>query len=141
MAMIGRCERIPLVFNQYYFKKSVLQTESLTNHKYDEITDQDKKLFCKFCKSGITDLDAAIFVNGAQTHTFSNPAGFIYTIHCFDSAPGCDVVGEGSYEHTWFNGYEWKIAICHSCKQQLGWLFSNDDYFYGLISDHLINAI
>lgn len=139
--MISKGEQMLLVSSQYYFKKPVFQTENLTNYKHDELIEQNKKLFCKFCKNGITDLDAAIFVNGSQTHTFSNPAGFIYTIQCFDSAPGCDVVGEGTNEHTWFHGYEWQIAICHSCRRQLGWLFSNDDYFYGLISDHLINAI
>lgn len=139
--MIGKGEHMPLVLDQYYFKKSVLQTESLTNHKHDELTEQNKNLFCKFCKNSITDLDATIFVNGSQTHTFTNPAGLIYTVHCFDSAPGCDVIGDGTDEHTWFHGYEWQIAICNSCKQQLGWLFSNNDHFYGLINDHLINSI
>jgi hypothetical protein len=102
--------------------------------------DRVKIYFVSFNKNGITDLDAAIFVNGSRTHRFSNPAGFIYTIQFFDSAPGCDVVGGGTDKHTWLHDYEWQIAKCHSCGQQFGSLFSNGEHFYGLISDHLINT-
>ena len=128
-----------LVFDKYWFKKSEFQTEKLTSqkHDYDERIEENKKLFCTFCKSHITDLDAVISINGAQSHTFSNPAGFIYSINCFQSAPGCQTAGESSSEYTWFSGYEWQIAICHSCREQLGWLFSNGQQFYALIADRL----
>jgi len=129
-----------VVCDKYFFKQSLLKVENVTKSKHDEATEQNKNLFCKFCKSSITDLDAVIFVNGAQSHTFSNPAGYIYTIQCFNTAPGCDIVGVSSDEHTWFNGYVWQIAVCNSCREQLGWLFSEHDQFYGLISDRLVTS-
>lgn len=129
-----------LVWDQYCFKNTDLQTEKLSSQESEnnEAADENKKLCCNFCKNTITELNAAISINGEHTHTFSNPTGYTYTINCFQSAPGCLTIGDGTGEHTWFNGYEWQVAVCHSCKEQLGWLFSNDQQFYALIADRLI---
>lgn len=128
-----------LVWNQQYFKKTDLQAEKSTSTdiENDEIAEENKKLYCTFCKNHVTDLAAGISINGQLTHTFSNPAGYAYTINCYESAPGCLIIGEGTYEFTWFKGYEWQIVLCQSCKEQLGWFFSNGQQFYALIADHL----
>jgi len=130
---------VELVWDHYCFKKSDLQTEEPPGHETesDETAEENKKLYCNFCKSYIADLNAAIAINGEHTHTFSNPAGYTYTINCYQSAPGCLTLGESTDEHTWFNGYQWQIAVCHSCNEQLGWLFSNEQQFYALIADRL----
>jgi Yippee zinc-binding/DNA-binding /Mis18, centromere assembly len=127
------------VWRHYDFKKTDLQAEKLTStdSEYDETAEENKKLYCTFCKNYVTDSDAGISINGEQSHTFSNPAGYAYTVNCFQSAPGCMIIGEGTYEFTWFKGCAWQIALCHSCKEQLGWLFSNGQEFYALITDHL----
>jgi hypothetical protein len=130
---------VQLVWDQCWFKKSDLQAEKVTSKEqaHDEVVEENKKLFCTSCKNYITDLEAAISINGAHTHTFSNPTGLIYTINCFQPASGCQTIGDSTDEYTWFSGYEWQIAICRSCREQLGWLFSNSNQFYGLISDRL----
>tara|TARA_R110000782_G_scaffold13730_11_gene40315 strand:+ start:4577 stop:4978 length:402 start_codon:yes stop_codon:yes gene_type:complete len=130
---------VELVWGQYGFKKTDIQTEKKPSQeiKTDESAEEIKKLFCNFCSNFITELDAAIAINDAHVHVFSNPAGYTYTVHCFQSAPGCLTLGEGTAEHTWFSGYEWQITVCHACKEQLGWLFSKDRQFYALIADRL----
>jgi len=51
-------------------------------------------------------------------------------------------------EATWFQGFAWKISVCPRCGKHLGWKYqpinfnhvthSEDDTFYGLILDHLL---
>lgn len=127
------------VWPHCYFKKTDLQIEKSTSTEIEnfEFTEENRKFYCAFCKNHVADSDAGISINGGQTHTFSNPAGHTYTVNCFQSAPGCLIIGESTYEFTWFKGYAWKIALCQSCKEQLGWLFSNEQEFYALIADHL----
>lgn len=130
------------VWEHYWFKKTDFQTSTLAEKEttLDIENKECKKLYCTFCKNYITELDNAVEVDGEHTHTFSNPAGFTYTINCFQYAPGCQIIGESTSEHTWFNGYEWQIAICGSCSEHLGWLFSNEKDFFALISDRLTHT-
>ena len=128
-----------LVWDQYCFKNTDLQTEKVSSKvsENEETAEENKNLYCKFCKNYITALSAAIAINGEHTHTFSNPAGYTYIINCFQSAPGCLIVGDRTDEYTWFSDHQWQLTVCHSCKEQLGWLFSNDQQFYALIADRL----
>ena len=126
-----------LVWGQYWFEKRDFQTDSLKEQETTLDVEDSKKLYCAYCQYYITDLNKAITVDGEHTHTFSNPAGYTYTVNCFQSALGCDTTGEFTRAHTWFKGYEWQIANCHSCHEQLGWLFKNGKAFYALILDRL----
>ncbi len=128
-----------LVWGHGWFKESGFKPNKSAQYenKREEIFNESKKLFCTVCKNYITDLDAAISINGAQSHTFSNPAGYSYTIDCFHSAPGCQVIGDATEDFTWFNGYAWQIVTCDACREQLGWFYTNGNNFYGLISDRL----
>lgn len=45
--------------------------------------------------------------------------------------------GEASAEFTWFPGYQWQIVLCTVCRSHLGWLFSADQAFFGLIANRL----
>jgi hypothetical protein len=98
-------------------------------------------LVCAACGAAITRPDAAIEVNGAHAHTFLNPAGEIYRIRCFASAPGALPVGEESDYWTWFAGQLWQACICRSCFEHLGWRFSGGGAaFFGLIHERIVDA-
>ena len=129
--------------NQYWFKKSDYQVETLseTIDKKELEDKKNRKLYCRQCKQHITDIDLTISINGAYTHTFMNPAGYVYTINCYQAATCCVIFGEPTDEHTWFPGYQWQIVLCQSCQIQLGWLFSNSEQFYALIEDRLTQII
>lgn len=105
----------------------------------DETANREKRaLICKACGHNITSDEERISVNGLHVHTRINPGGFEFTFNCFRNAPGCRQVGTPSYEHTWFAGYCWQIAVCAGCGEHLGWLFRNGPVFYGLIEDRLV---
>ena len=76
-------------------------------------------------------------VNGRHEHAFFNPAGIAFEIRCFHAAPGTALHGAASAEFTWFAGYRWRIALCATCHTHIGWLFTGDDLFYGLIAHQL----
>ena len=99
----------------------------------------EKAIRCLKCGYAITGEKDSLSVHGGFRHTFVNPGGYVYTIGCFQAAPGCMIVGEGNSEHTWFPGYIWRLAICGSCATHLGWSFvsGGGDSFYGLIIDQL----
>ena len=128
--------------NQLCFKKSGFQPGLLPEPvDTDELEKKEnKKLYCKYCKQHITDTDQAISIQGAHTHTFTNPAGFVYTINCYQSATGCVVFAERTDEYSWFAGFKWQLALCNSCQEQLGWLFSNTEQFYALIDNRLVQT-
>lgn len=132
-----------LVWDQYWFKKTEFQPDKLPgqDHELDYLAEENKKLFCSSCKNHITNVDEAISMNGAHTHTFTNPAGYTYNINCYQTALGCSILGESTNEYTWFSGYEWQIAMCNSCREQLGWLFSKEQQFYALITDRLTQRL
>lgn len=132
-----------LVLNHYWFKKSEFELNKLLRHeKQEEVGEEEnKKLLCKFCKNHIANVNDAISIEGDHTHTFSNPAGYVYTINCYQAAYGCLVASERTNEYSWFKNYYWQIVFCNSCREQLGWLFSNETEFYALIADRLLQNI
>lgn len=79
-------------------------------------------------------------VNGRHQHAFFNPAGIAFELRCFRQASGAVPCGEPSAEFTWFSGYCWQIALCATCQSHLGWLFTSDSAFYGLIATRLSGA-
>lgn len=119
------------------FKK--FSDEELTE-RYD-LTNRsiDKRIRCSLCDALITDAEQKFYVNGAHRHSCTNPAHQTFNIGCFKEAPGCMHVGTPTKDHTWFLGYAWRIAICNSCRNHLGWIFLGaHDQFHGLILDTLV---
>ena len=101
--------------------------------------DREKRaLLCKVCDQVITTEEERISISGQHVYTRVNPGGFAYTFACFREAPGCRGVGAASYEHAWFAGHCWRIAVCAGCGEHLGWYFRNGNVFYGLIRDRLV---
>lgn len=99
-----------------------------------------RKLLCRGCRSLITTSDMRIRMHGKHEHVFANPAGYVYQVGCFSTAPGCSHEGTPSWEFTWFQGHSWQIAACRGCNALMGWRFRtpSGQGFHGLILTHLI---
>ncbi|WP_417691406.1 cereblon family protein [Pseudidiomarina sp.] len=119
---------MPLDIQHKVYRENVLETEK-------------EKLFCAACGYLITFGDLRIAMKEDHEHTVFNPAGIIFTIGCFQEAPGCFTTGHESAEFSWFPGYKWQLAHCAQCQRHLGWQFRNPlqvpASFYGLIQNHL----
>jgi len=99
--------------------------------------DEDK-ILCAFCQWPITARKYRTVIHGNHIHTFSNPAGIIYTIGCFSVATGCRNLSTPTFEHTWFTGFSWQYAMCKGCDNHLGWSFhGQSSTFWGLIVDRI----
>lgn len=97
--------------------------------------ESQEQLVCKLCGYTITFEEERIEVAGGHVHRFENPHGSRFQIGCFNSTIGCVEVGETTEEFTWFPGYSWRVVLCVSCQEHLGWIFSSrkNDIFFGLI--------
>lgn len=101
----------------------------------------DPRVYCAACMNEITTVEEWISMQHAREHTFTNPAGYEFTIGCFRRAPGCSGEGPATEAHTWFPGYAWCYALCRKCRIHLGWLYragAERDCFHGLILNRLI---
>ena len=105
-----------------------------------ETTDAGRPLLCARCKHPITSTAARIEVAGSHEHTRFNPHGYEYHFGCFSEAPGCLAVTWPSDEFSWFAGYTWEIGRCERCREHLGWRFSGERVFFGLIFDRLVDG-
>lgn len=116
-----------------------LNPETIEKDQVKTQNEDKKQILCYFCNNPVTDFENQIVVNNAHQHVFANPHGLVFEIACYREAMGCATMAYASNEFTWFPGYEWKIAVCTSCQNHLGWKFiSSSDSFYGLICDKLI---
>lgn len=97
----------------------------------------DKAIECAICGAVITHQDQALAINNRHQHAFFNPAGIAFELRLFRRAPGVSPQGEASADFTWFPGYQWQIVLCTVCRSHLGWLFSADQTFFGLIANRL----
>ncbi len=99
--------------------------------------EKEKAIRCADCGFGITTAKERIEMEGHHSHVFNNPAGYLFEIGCFASAPGCVNRGEPTMEFTWFAGFAWRFALCGNCSAHLGWRYQSGGgrSFYGLILD------
>lgn len=105
----------------------------------EEKRDSGEILVCRRCLGFVTTTSQRIEIHGAHAHSFTNPHGLFFDIGCFRHAPGCVYAGDLSYEFTWFAGFRWQVAVCRSCMEHLGWLFTSEgSRFSGLILDKLV---
>jgi hypothetical protein len=95
---------------------------------------------CAACSARIAASEARIEVAGQHQHTFFNPAGIVFKIACFATAPGCSGVGPFVQEFSWFPGTHWQVTVCASCAEHLGWNFEGEATFVGLIEDRIREA-
>ena len=112
--------------------------DNLSIEKDESEKEQQRGLLCRACHLLITTSRESLEKDGKHLHTFFNPAGIVYEIACFRRAPGCLASGAPSSEFAWFGGYSWQIVYCRGCQQHLGWKFSGEDRFFGLVVNRLI---
>jgi len=95
-------------------------------------------LRCRLCRQPVTGEDDRTVVEGEHVHRRTNPAGIEFEFGCFLVAPGAQVVGEPTFEFTWFPGRAWAYSVCLGCGAHLGWHFEGGDPpFHALILDRL----
>ena len=102
-------------------------------------------LCCAACEQRIALREDAVSFDGGHQHRFLNPQRRAFRIALYARAPGCGHVGEDSEYFSWFPGYSWRVAVCGSCGEQLGWAFScvgppgvgEPTGFHGLIPERL----
>ena len=115
--------------------------EKLIRNSEQHASPDQPGLCCRQCGALVTHPEYRIEQQGSHRHSFTNPHQIRFTIGCFDDAAGCRCQGSASSEHTWFSGYAWRIALCGSCGQHLGWRFEGaDSLFFGLILDQLVEC-
>lgn len=121
----------------FLFEPTDVELETLK--KPERILQPDRKqLLCAACANSITRHEMRIEVSDAHRHTFTNPAGFTYTIGCFADAPGCAQSGVYTAEWSWFADHEWRYANCRRCKAHVGWHFRGAGRFFSLILERLV---
>ena len=126
---------------RFFDRNGVLAREQRLGIGVEDEAKKEKRLFCTACRHPVTHQDERIEVNGAHQHGRTNPGGYTFEIGCFREAAGCMAPGEATEAHTWFKGYGWRIALCASCEQHLGWRFQAPaDSFHGLILRRLTCA-
>ena len=82
-----------------------------------------KSYYCAHCGQFITDSLSIIQIEGAQSHSFVNPAGVLCNFTTFGDCENV-MVHETLYrEHSWFLGYGWRFVLCANCFQHLGWKY------------------
>lgn len=114
--------------------------EFIRGHAQPADTRRGTRLRCRACGHPVTEDAERISVSGSHVHMRVNPAGVEYTFGCFGAAPGCAALGRSTAEHTWFPGCRWRIAVCGSCGEHLGWSFSGAHRFFGLILARLVHG-
>lgn len=103
--------------------------------------EREPALVCAACGNKVTRESERIEVSGAHQHNCTNPQGITFHIGCFGRVTGCGNVGPVTAEHTWFQGYQWQVAVCTRCATHLGWRFvSAGGGFHGLILDRLTSG-
>ncbi len=103
------------------------------------LIDKRKPLYCFHCFQLICFKSEAIDIAGKHEYVFTNPSNMIFHIACYESAAGCNSIGTPTFEYTWFDGYQWQIAVCVGCGEHLGWVFTGTDMFFGLIRNRLVD--
>jgi len=100
-------------------------------------SEHNDNLCCIACNTLITSPHFRVVIAGDFTHSFTNPAAITFHIACFSEVENCRTQGLRTPQDTWFPGYHWQIIVCKNCGLQLGWKFSGNDNFFGLIVNRL----
>ncbi len=81
---------------------------------------------CARCGTFIAHSGNLTTINGADRHSFINPAG----MRCnFMTLSTCENVLAGDelyFEHSWFPGYGWRFLVCGFCSLHLGWQYDSE---------------
>ncbi len=96
---------------------------------------------CAWCLNRVASENDRFSYNGKDEFTFFNPERIRFEIITFSRTLGCREVGVPTLEHTWFPGHAWSYCQCDSCGQHLGWHYSGQYEFAGLIKHRITRAL
>jgi hypothetical protein len=125
----------------FLFRSNEDNDSTITKKENETRSEENEASFyCALCENKITDVSQITNVNGQHRHVYSNPAGNVFEIGCFNSAAGCINEGIPTGECTWFAGFDWCYSICGNCKLHLGWKYISQGHgnFWGLILNRLV---
>ena len=95
---------------------------------------------CAACLKKITSEKFRFFYDHLSEFTFTNPGGYSFDIITFYKAEGCFAIGEPTFDHSWFKDHAWSICLCKGCGTHLGWRYSGEFSFFGLIRRKLLRG-
>ena len=95
---------------------------------------------CAWCLNRVAADSDRFQYEGKDHFTFSNPDGVVFRIMTFGKTLGCRQAGVPTLEHTWFPQYAWSFCQCDQCGQHLGWFYTGDHQFVGLITERLVRG-
>jgi hypothetical protein len=96
---------------------------------------------CVWCLNRVADETDRFSYGGKQVFAFTNPEGIRFEILTFSRTLGCCQTGIPSLQYTWFEGHAWSYCQCGGCRQHLGWYYSGEHEFVGLIKSRLVRGL
>ena len=103
--------------------------------------DTEGDWLCAWCHNRVANERDRFPYDGKDEFTFANPEGTRFAIITFARTLGCRDMGAPTLEHTWFAGHAWSFCQCDRCGQQLGWYYSGQHQFAGLIKSRIVRAL
>jgi len=104
------------------------------------VGDAEGDWLCAWCLNRVANERDKFKYDGKDHFVFANPEGLRFHIMTFFPLKGCRQAGEPTLEFTWFPGHAWSFCQCERCGQHLGWYYTGEHHFAGLISDHLVRG-
>jgi len=96
---------------------------------------------CAWCLNRVANEKDRFSYAGQNEFTFTNPEGLRFDILTFSRTLGCREIGKPTLDYTWFAGHAWSYCQCAGCRQHLGWYYSGQHQFVGLIKSRLVRAL
>ncbi len=103
--------------------------------------DEEGDWLCALCLQAVANERDRFSYNGQDEFNFANPDGFRFEIITFSETRGCRQSGIPTLDYTWFAGHAWSFCQCAECGQHLGWYYSGQHQFAGLIKERLVRAL
>ena len=96
---------------------------------------------CAFCLNRVANDRDRFQFGGQDEFTFTNPQGIRFEIITFLQTLACRETGTPTLAFTWFPGHAWSFCHCAECGQHLGWFYSGQHTFAGLIRARMLRAV
>ena len=105
------------------------------------VGDAEGDWLCVWCLNRVSNERDRFAFNGKDAFTFSNPEGIRFQIITFSQTLGCRQSGVPTLNNTWFPGHAWSYCQCDRCGQLLGWYYTGEHDFAGLIKERIVRAL
>ncbi|XP_041968868.1 protein cereblon-like [Aricia agestis] len=101
-------------------------------------------LCCTSCAAEIARREHIFAMSSEGVHSnYTNLGGYMHDVVTVSRATNTQLSGAPSAEFSWFPGYTWTIAHCHTCMAHVGWRFDAQERslrpqrFYGLCRNYV----